>query len=200
MHSAIHRRGFEATLSTFDARGNGARYWTGRLAILLAMTSQFGSRAIANHRGRTAVRHENFSMLDPAFSTKEEKETDGDRHHDQPCERIAEIPSKFRHVPGGIGFEVHSVDTRHEGHGNEDCRHDREDLHDLIHAIAHGTEIKIPKVCGQFSIGIHVVDDLNHMVIAVPKEHSCLGPDEFTFIAYEFIHHFTMGTDSASER
>ena len=63
--------------------------------------------------------------------------------------------------------EVHPVDPGEEGQRDEDRAHDREHLHDLVHAVAHRGHVGLGEARRHLAVGLDDVDRLHRVVVDV---------------------------------
>lgn len=105
-----------------------------------------------------------------------EPDEHGNRNKEHQPERVEvpETPVQLRQVPRAVGREVHAVDARNPGQGNEYCRDDGQDLHHLVHAVALAGKQDVDEAGGYLAVNLDGVNQLDGVVVAVAEEHARL--------------------------
>jgi len=100
----------------------------------------------------------------PLFPFKIENHDEPDDNHNRPYDGVTQGQFKLRHI-----FEIHAVNTGEEGQGYEDGGNDGQDLHHLVHFVAHTGEIDIERAGDGVPECLDSVNNLDGMVVDIPN-------------------------------
>ena len=135
--------------------------------------------------------------LQPAATAEEEEHADTQGGH-RPHHR-REAPAALEGRPDAVG-EVHAVDARDEGQGQEDGGHRRQHLHHLVEAIGDHRQVGVEGAVGQVAQGLDEVFGAHQVVVDVAEVDVGLGPHQGRKLgAREAGEEFPLGHQQASQ-
>ena len=97
-------------------------------------------------------------------------------------------------------LKVHSVNTYDEGQRDEDTRHHRKHLHNLIEAIAHTGEVHIQGTGDDVSHRLYGVDHMDGVVVEIAEINLYILGDERRFVTNHGVDNLTHRPDGTSQR
>ena len=95
---------------------------------------------------------------EPFFALKITDHDQCNEHDKAPDSQIPPFPVELRHV-----FEIHTVDASHKGNRNKDGGNNGQHLHDLVHPITDGGQIKIQHAWKNVTIRFNRIDNLDDL-------------------------------------